>query len=142
MAKPETTFTESVHRHLPSSSELWREKMSNPYRSGGADYWYSDAQDLWVEWKFIQLPKRDDTIINLVTGSATGKTPATVKPLQQAWLHNRHVEGRNVWVIVGCKEGGVVFKDLGWEQPLSTKQFKARMLTRPEIAKAIVNKVS
>ena len=65
-AKPETTFYTSVHRHLPSTDLLHREKMSNPYRGGTFDHWYSGKKaDLWIEWKFVVLPKRDDTMIDI-----------------------------------------------------------------------------
>lgn len=137
--KPETTFYESVHRHLPPVTELWREKMANPYRGGTADTWYSGrrigrckSHDLWVEWKFIDLPVRDSTVINLVDGK---KPP--ISELQQSWLRDRHLEGRNVWVIVGCAEGGVVFTDMEWERPLLKSEFAARLLKRPALAHAI-----
>jgi hypothetical protein len=51
-SKPETTFIQSIHRHLPK--EVYREKMANPYRGGTPDVWYSGYKsDLWVEYKFI-----------------------------------------------------------------------------------------
>jgi hypothetical protein len=137
-AKPETTFTTSVHRHLPPVTEFWREKMANPYRGGGADYWYSGrgkkSRDLWVEWKFVRLPKRDDTIVDLVNG----KDPP-LSYLQQSWLRDRHLEGRHVWVIVGTDaNGGVIFTDLSWERPLPRHSFVSRMLTRSAIAEEIL----
>ena len=123
--KPETTFYTSVHKHLPPPSELYREKMSNPYRAGGADFWYSgNKRDLWVEWKFVVLPKRDDTPIRI-----------DLSPLQREWLRRRHEEGRNVAVIVGCKEGGVAFRECNWEgTPLTCAAFKLFLQPRAELA--------
>lgn len=93
MAKqPEGTFIASVHKHLPEG--LYRQKNHNPYNGGIADVWYSGERDLWVEYKFLVLPKRDTTVIDLVGG----KEPS-ISRLQQEWLHSRHCEGRNVGVI-------------------------------------------
>lgn len=133
MAKPETTFTASVHRHLPPLSELYREKMANPYRGGTPDYWYSGQLDLWVEWKFIKAPKLGTTMIDLCR---------TLSALQQKWLADRSREGRNVWVIVGCAQGGVVFQQGGWNAPLQASEFKARLVERKELARAITNFVA
>ena len=132
-AKPESTFTASVHRHLPPTAELYRMKNNNQYVSGIADCWYSAKRDLWVEYKFLIVPKRDSTVIDLVEG---GKI---LSALQQDWLEGRHQEGRNVWVIVGCKEGGVVFKDTAWKQPLTAADFRSRMLARPAVAAALTS---
>lgn len=133
-AKPETTFYTSVHKHLPSTSLLHREKMSNPYRAGTFDHWYSGMKaDLWIEWKFIVLPKRDSTLIDI----CGGKKPS-MSALQQEWGYRRHHEGRDVWVVIGCKEGGVICRSpIEWKQPFALVGFRARMLTRPQIAEAI-----
>lgn len=123
-AKPETTFYTSIHKHLPI--ELYRMKTHNPYIGGVPDMWYSGKQDLWIEYKFIVLPKRDSTMIKI-----------ELSGLQLDWLKNRHREGRRVQVIVGCKEGGVFFKNLSWEKPIPTKVFRTLLLTRRCIADTI-----
>jgi len=134
MAKPETTFYTSVHKHLPPAQELHREKMNNPYSSGTADFWFSGRRDLWVEYKFILLPKRDTTLIDLTAGKSPG-----LSVLQQHWLRSRIGEGRNVWVIVGCKEGGVIMRSRGWELPWPTGEFKKQLLSRQAIAGELLN---
>lgn len=126
-AKPETTFYTSVHKHLPPLSELHREKMANPYRGGTADHWYSGRKaDLWIEWKFIKLPTRDDTVIRI-----------GLSELQRDWLRRRRLEGRDVWVVVGCKEGAVVMDRMAWEVPWKTHVFRANLQTRQSVAAAI-----
>lgn len=136
-AKPETTFYQSVHRHLPPESELHREKMNNPYRGGTFDHWYDGpGGDLWVEWKFIELPKRPGTVIDLVTPRGK-KMESPLSALQQQWGRDRYSNGRDVWVIVGCKEGGVIFEALRWEVPITTAEFKQSMLSRQQIAQRI-----
>jgi len=127
-AKPETTFYQSVIRHLPPESQLHREKMSNPYRGGTADTWLSGSKaDLWIEWKFIKLPVRDETRITI-----------DLSALQREWLRCRHLEGRNVWVVVGCKEGGVLMQyPNAWASAWKTETFKVNLQTRQSIAAAI-----
>lgn len=120
--KPETTFYQSVHRHM--SPQVYHLKMHNPYVGGPADSWYSGpAADLWVEWKYVILAKRPATPIGV-----------TLSPLQRTWLRDRHQEGRNVAVIVGCPEGGVIFRDLSWETPLKCEAYRARLQPRKALA--------
>ena len=121
-SKPETTFYTSVHKHLPES--VYRMKTHNPYIGGIPDCWYSGrGGDLWIEYKFVVLPKRDTTLINI-----------DVSSLQSDWLRDRYSEGRTVAVIVGCKEGGVIFTGLTWETEISTHLFKHRLKSRKDIA--------
>lgn len=133
-AKPETTFYESVHRHLPLPSLLHREKMSNPYRGGTADHWYDGPKaDLWIEWKFIVIPKRDGTVISLVNG----KQPI-LSTLQQDWLRERVANGRRVAVVVGSKTGGVWFGNTSWGLPFTAGEFRSLIKSRAALADQIV----
>ena len=129
-SKPETTFIASVHKHLPAS--LYRVKNANPYNAGIADVWYSGGSDLWIEYKFLVLPKRGATVIDLING----KDPS-ISYLQQDWLKSRHAEGRNVGVIVGCKEGGVWFPGVSWDTTYTTEWFREHTLSRKELADRI-----
>ena len=133
-SKPETTFYTSVHRFLPPLSQLHREKMANPYRGGTADHWYSGPiKDLWIEWKFLLLPKRDSTVVDLIGG----KNPL-ISPLQQEWLKQRDAEGRHLWFVLGCKEGGDVFEFGQWAGAYMTKHLRERVEPRANIAARIV----
>ena len=124
-SKPETTFIASVHKHLPP--KLYRMKTHNPYIGGPADVWYSGSKgDLWVEYKFI--PKITPALCALPALSA----------LQLQWLNERYAEGRNVAVIVGCKEGGVLYQDKDWEKPLDPDQFNRLLKTRDQLARWIL----
>ncbi len=124
--KPENSFITGVHKFLPPSKILHREKMNNPYRGGTADWWYSgNLCDLWVEYKFLpRVPQRGD-----MTPERYGLTA-----LQLDWLHRRHVEGRNVAVIVGTPKGGVIMRDLAWETHISPIKFTAGILERRALA--------
>lgn len=94
--KPESNFIARVHRHLDHA--VYREKMHNAYRGGTPDVWYSgNKADMWAEYKFVEIPKGDDIPIRV-----------SLTELQRHWITERQKQGRNVKVIVGCKEGGVV----------------------------------
>ena len=127
MATPENTFIASVHRHLPH--ELYRLKNNNPFHSGIADCWYSGpAGDLWIEYKFLVLPKRDNTAIKI-----------DLSELQKNWIMSRYSEGRTVGVIVGCKDGGVWMPGITWQIPYTAESFRASMLGRLGLAAIIVD---
>lgn len=121
MKGPENTFIGSVHKHLPVG--LYHMKNHNIYNGGIFDCWYSGARDLWVEYKFINVPVRDATVINL-----------DLSELQIDWGRSRHAEGRKVGVIVGCKAGGVWFPDVEWGTPITAGEFRARTQSRPFLA--------
>ena len=132
MTTPENTFIASVHAHLPPPSKLYRMKNHNAYTAGVADSWYSGqgpgSRDLWIEWKFIKVPVRDDTLI-----------VPNLSALQTDWLNERYVEGRNVWVGIGSKDGGIFLHAMEWEQPFSAKEFRRTMFKRKELASMIAS---
>ena len=122
---PENTFIASVHRHLPA--ELYRMKNHNQYNGGIPDVWYSGpAGDLWVEYKFIVIPKRGTTIIKI-----------ELSDLQKNWLRSRSAEGRDVGVVVGSKEGGVWFPDVSWGRDITADEFRDHLMTRQQVSSVI-----
>lgn len=127
---PENTFIAAVHRHLPVA--LHHEKMHNVYRGGTADVWYSGVKDLWVEYKWLDLPKGDNVIVDLVTGKNS-----PLSALQQHWIRSRQAEGRNVWVIVGTPKGGIVLDGSDWSRPHRTGDLRGRLLSRADVAAMI-----
>lgn len=132
---PENNFISSVHKHLPA--KLYRMKNHNQYNGGIADVWYSGVRDLWVEYKFIAVPKRLTTVIDLISGSA----PA-ISSLQQEWLRSRHEEGRSVGVIVGSKDGGIWLPGTAWDQTFTAGDFLKHLETRKELAALIVRETN
>lgn len=97
--------------------------MNNPYSSGTADVWYSgNKADLWVEYKYLpKVPVRALILPDL-------------SPLQVEWLEGRYKEGRNVAVIVGCPQGGVLYQDLSWTKELTPEEFLSKLLTKQDLA--------
>lgn len=112
-------------------------KNHNPYTAGVADCWYSgDAGDLWVEYKFLSLPKRSSTIVNLY-----GTDKSLLSTLQEEWLRGRHREGRNVGVIIGTPDGGLWLPGVTWEKPLSSAECASRLLPKTRVAEVITDAV-
>ena len=127
MSTPENTFITSVHKHLPD--KLYRMKNHNQYNGGIPDCWYSgDKADLWVEYKYRAIPAR-----------ATTDMSPDLSALQIEWLLNRHAEGRDVAVITGCADGGVLTR-VGELWAMTAGQFRERMKNRRELAAMIASK--
>lgn len=123
--KPESNFIAGVHKHLVK--QVYSEKMYNPLRGGTPDVYYEAGRHLWIEYKFIELPKRGETLI----------TPA-LSELQKQWLRRSHLATGRARVVVGCKEGGVVYNSPEeWEAGLMTKSFKCLLIRRDELARQI-----
>lgn len=123
MTKPENQFISGVHSHL---KDVYFEKMANPFRSGTADVWYSGVKgDAWIEYKFIPLIPKSAHI------------QAAVSERQRAWLLDRFVEGRNVHVIVGCPEGGMVIHPHNLGASYSPEEFRRRLQSRKQLAEWI-----
>jgi hypothetical protein len=122
--KPETVFIQRIHRHLPPT--LHKEKLHNSYRGGMADVWYSGlVNDLWVEYKYVEkLPRSEEIVPNLT-------------PLQRRWLNSRHDEGRNIAVILGTPDGGVIYRDKDWMRPYSQTELQARLRGHRDVARWI-----
>lgn len=128
MSKPETAFINSIHDQLPPESEFHREKMWNALRSGTVDTWYSgNRTDLWVEYKWITLPRRAETLIEVALSQQ-----------QKHWLKSRYAEGRNVAVIlgfnIGARKYGVVFLHEAWQKSWLTSVCHERARSSKEIA--------
>lgn len=128
---PENRFIGSVHRQLPDKP--YHMKNHNGYIGGVPDVYYSgNAADMWIEYKFTpRLPP----IIDLMDT----KKKYALSSLQQEWLRDRHEEGRDVRVILGCEDGGVMFVLRTWEA--QHKRERVRLLTRKELAVCIYETV-
>ena len=129
--KPETTFSNSVRKHIPR--DVYHMKNNNSYLSGVPDLWFSgNSADLWVEVKYLpRVPWRDSVV-----------PTELLSKLQAQWLERRHREGRQVAVIIGCPDGGVVLPGITWQDEISATSFVARMQSRPALAQWIIERVN
>ena len=147
-AKPENSFILSINRLLPikkvrSSANVLQqyptemhihyEKMNNAFRGGTWDGWYSGQRgDVWIEYKNLpRIPQR-----------ASVKPFELLSALQLDWGNERHSEGRNVAVIIGCPTGGVLLRERRWEEELSSQEFQSLILSRANLAAWILEQTT
>ena len=129
--KPETTFSKGVLAHIPRN--VYHMKNNNPYLGGVPDLWFSgNSADLWVEVKYLpRVPRRDSVV-----------PTELLSKLQAQWLERRHKEGRQVAVIIGCPDGGVVLPGVTWRDEISATSFVERIQSRPALAQWITERVN
>jgi hypothetical protein len=131
---PENRFIQAMHRLL-SKSPLYCLKNNNMYNSGIADCWYSgNAADLWVEYKFLELPKRDSTLVDF---RDTAKN-FSLSRLQQIWLQERFAEGRSVGVIIGTPGGGIWFPGVSWDDAFTAARLRSELQSKQTLADTIL----
>ena len=127
----EHSYIRSVNRHKTKDLYYW--KINDNFAGGVPDSFYEgDARDLYVEYKYIKpFPKRPVTIIDLTD------TKKYLSSNQQRWLLRRHIRRGDAWVIAGCEHGGVIFRDLSWQTPISASDFLSRCLPPKELFQQI-----
>jgi hypothetical protein len=101
-------FIKAVHRHL--SPEVYRWKIHDTYTGGVPDAFYcGPAGSLWVEYKYIKLPKRKTTVVTF-----------GLSELQQIWLTKVAHYGQTTILAVGWEQSVQVF--YGPQIPKTTTQ--------------------
>lgn len=120
----ESQFTAAIKRKL--HKDVYALKVSLRFAKDVADNWYSGkGGDLWVEWKYLKsTPKRFHT--------------PKLSPGQRIWLNARYDEGRNVAVMVGCPDGGIIYQHKSWNEGLSTEHLVPRAELVNFIEKAVL----
>ena len=90
-------FIKAVHRHL--SPEVYRWKIHDTYTGGVPDAFYcGPAGSLWVEYKYIKLPKRKTTVVTF-----------GLSELQQIWLTKMSDFQQTTILAVGWEQSAQVF---------------------------------
>jgi hypothetical protein len=102
-------------------------KNHNAFVAGVPDCWYSgNLADLWVEYKYKPVK------------TLTARVVPALTPQQLRWISCRQGEGRNVWVIMGIKTGGVIFKSIAdITFGIEAADFMSFLKTRKELAAEI-----
>lgn len=145
--KPENRFINALNDRVPIKKRrgsaaararhpgpgIHYEKMNNPYSAGTADSWYSGPRgDLWIEFKYLpKTPIRADVDPSKLLSS-----------LQLEWLNHRHDEGRNVAVIIGSPDGGVLMTNKSWENTISAREFHSLLRSKDELANWIIGQTN
>lgn len=128
----EHSYVRSIHRSLATKHpSIYAWKINDNYQGGVADAYYSGSSDHWVEYKYIKLPKRADTVLNL-----------GLSQLQLLWLAARHRQGRKVAVIVGSDQGSLILENLEWETRISREDFCIRSVDKAKVLAYIVDTAS
>lgn len=128
--KPESNFIARVHRQLPES--IYREKTHNIYRGGTPDVYYEgNSGILWAEYKWYDsVPPKIELI------------DKKLSRLQLQWLDRCHKNGTNCVVIVGCKEGGVIYTEGQWSQVFPRSKFLRAVMSPQAIAQRITEQLT
>jgi len=117
----ENQFRASIHKHL-TPEKPHHEKMHNPFRRGTADDWYSGREgDIWVEYKWVSR-------------LASIQADRLLTPLQNHWHEQRHAEGRQVFMIVGFPQGGIIIHPRDYSRRIPVPEVEERLRKRKEIA--------
>jgi len=118
-------FIKAVHRHLPA--ELYRWKIHDTYTGGVPDAYYcGPAGSLWVEYKYIKLPKRESTIVTYCTTEQ-----------QRVWLTKMQKYGQLTTLIIGWDKHATLIDPQLINSPLNSGELQRRGITFKEIAQQI-----
>jgi hypothetical protein len=82
---------------------------------------------LFVEYKWVNLPKRDTTNINL-----------GLSALQINWLNRFHLYGHSVIVAVGTAYGVLALSDKCWMNSFNNSQVKDLSVTKADFVQLIL----
>jgi hypothetical protein len=111
-------FIKSVHRHLPADTFRW--KIHDTFTGGVPDAMYAGpASILFVEYKYLKLPKKETTVIK------TG-----LSALQLQWLDTMLNYDATPAVIIGTAVGGIILTDQEWYKELRLKDFEYALDTK------------
>jgi len=125
----EHSFVKAVHRHLPKDLIRW--KIRDTFTGGVPDAYYcGPSSSLFVEYKFIKLPKRPDTIVKL-----------NLSALQLEFLGKLNDFNQPVAVIAGFISKNNIFSiflsDAVWTKPLSVAYYSENKISVANIAQRI-----
>ena len=121
----ENQYSATVGKKLRTAG-MFSWKINDNYAGGVPDMFIEgDVAEAWCENKYIKaLPKRGTTMIDLTN------TNKFLSQLQMDWLERRWHRHKDAYVLVGCPEGDALFQNLDWMTPISTEDFRSRLITR------------
>ena len=140
--KPENKFMDAVHSQLDPDT-IYKLKITPVFSSGEPDVLYEGyAKDLFVEYKFLELPKRYSTMIYF---------DKLLSEKQVRWLTRRMERTANSdrpppYLAVGCKVDdkyqGILIPYIPGMCPISTDTFRGSLSSAKDIASRILSMVS
>ena len=134
----EHSFRKSFENPAFKKAINWSWKIHDSFAGGVPDsYVEGSKSDLWIEYKWCNLPKRDTTLIDLSNPNQY------LSKLQQEWLRRRFTLGRNdACVILGHDLGCNIFFGLSWETPLTKNDLLKTAFTKVTARNHILNIVT
>lgn len=122
-------FIKAVHRHL--SPEVYRWKIHDTYTGGVPDAFYmGPAGSLFVEYKYVKLPKRADTTVKF-----------NLSALQTIWLTRALDYGQLAAVIIGFEKSAVALTNSESFSGMTKRELQDEAVSFQQIAKLIENHV-
>lgn len=129
----EHSFIRSVHYYLQQykkqGADLWLWKIHDTYAGGVPDAMYvGPTGSLWVEYKYITLPKKDNTVIDLKLSSLQRKTIKTLQDYNQ-----------DVIVVVGFDNEAAIIHNV--DEKHNRTSLWTLSISRESLAKKILKEI-
>lgn len=117
-------FVRSVHRQLSPDVFVW--KINDKYAGGVPDAFYAGpARCLFVEYKYVKLPKRDTTLVK-----------TSLSEQQKLWLDRMLGMDKQVALVIGSVLGSIII-DKNWDHPIPTGLFRQHAMSTQAVAQWI-----
>ena len=121
----EHSFVKSVHRKLDKSVYVW--KIADRYSGGVPDAMYAGpAGILFIEYKYIKLPKRPTTIIK-----------TSLSPLQEQWIIQMQQWKHPTWLVIGAEKSCLILNKL--TKNISTAYYLQHRTDTKKLAQLIMD---
>ncbi|MCA9367016.1 hypothetical protein KC887_01985 [Candidatus Kaiserbacteria bacterium] len=110
-------FVKAVHNHLRKTPDIRIWKINDNYAGGVPDAWYCapEGRNLWIEYKYINAPKRDTTIIDVAS---------LLAPLQRQWMVDHVAYGISCAIVIGSESGILMYSGIEWRIQVTAKTIK------------------
>jgi hypothetical protein len=132
----EHSFRKSFEREMKLSLS-WHWKIHDQFAGGVPDAYYEGTKkDLWVEYKWLKMPKRDSTLVDF------SNPDRYLSKLQQLWIARRHANRGDTAVVIGHEGGCIAFLDLDWQKPFSVAELNDRTMTKKALCVLIADQIN
>lgn len=111
----ERSFIDSVHRQVDQEWNLHKQAMTGVMGTSGTPDYYYEAFNwyIWIEYKYVEnLP----SAIVLTDRSKNYSLSA----LQNRWLDRAYHNRTRAAVVLGSKQGAIIFVNGAWNLPVDT----------------------
>ncbi len=140
--KPENKFMDAVHKQLPDDA-IYVMKITPVFTSGEFDVLYEGyAHDLFVEYKFLELPKRRDTMIHPHNMLSDKQIKWGNRRVARTAGSNRPPPHMAIGTKVDGNYYGLLLEYTPTISPLTSETFREYMKPAKEIANRILSLVS